>query len=456
MRRETDDNRRHAVFFASQTRDFRSGNARRVGIEAARVQHTQRAGQGAARVADGDTDSPFADVETHDPHAIILSPFLTMTGRSLACLVAVTLTTSLVAQAQDGGSAESESRRVTDRIQALEAEADRLTGQARTLLGDLRKLEVERALQEERVRNAQSAIAAGRAAIQASEQRVATLEQQRASQLPDLRTQLVDMYKRGRAGYARLLFGSTGVREFGRTTRAVAALMAINQRRIADHQGTVDSLKQERARLDEDMSGLQAREADALEAQAAANRALASAAALIAQIDARRDLNAQLAGELQVAQERLQQRLGSAGGDRAVESVAVPIAPFRGSLEWPVDGRISSRFGRRTGPFGAATVLNGVEIAAPEGTAVRALHAGTVSYADAFTGFGNLVIVDHGGDIYSLYGYLASIGVPRGTVVDSRSEIGSVGTAPTGQAALYLEIRVDGRSVDPVQWLKPM
>jgi septal ring factor EnvC (AmiA/AmiB activator) len=203
------------------------------------------------------------------------------------------------------------------------------------------------------------------------------------------------------------------------------------------------------------MSGLQAREADALEAQAAANRALASAAALIAQIDARRDLNAQLAGELQVAQERLQQRLGSAGGDRAVESVAVPIAPFRGSLEWPVDGRISSRFGRRTGPFGAATVLNGVEIAAPEGTAVRALYAGTVSYADAFTGFGNLVIVDHGGDIYSLYGYLASIGVPRGTVVDSRSEIGSVGTAPTGQAALYLEIRVDGRSVDPVQWLKP-
>jgi murein hydrolase activator len=377
-----------------------------------------------------------------------------MTDRCLVCIVALALSASLAGQTQDRSRAEAEAQRVTDRIRALEAEADRLAGQARTLLGDLRKLEVERELQQTRVRDAQAAMVSGRAAIQASTERLAALEQQRASQLPDLQTQLVDIYKRGRAGYAKLLFGSTGVREFGRATRAVAALMKINQQRVADHQRTLDALTQERTMLEEELRALQAREAEAVQAQTAANRALASRAALVAQIDARRDLNAQLAGELQVAHERLQQQLAGSGTGRAVEPVAIPLAPFRGALEWPVPGRVTAGFGQRGGRFGDP-VRNGIEIAAPEGTPVRALHPGTVSYADAFTGFGNLVVVDHGANTYSLYGYLSSITAAQGEAVDTTTEIGRVGMAPAGPAALYLEIRVDGRSIDPVQWLKP-
>ena len=344
---------------------------------------------------------------------------------------------------------------MNDRIRALQAEADRLAGQARTLLGDLRKLEVERQLQETRLRDARAAIDTGRAAIEVSNQRLAALDQQRVSQLPDLRAQLVDIYKRGRAGYARLLFASAGVREFGRSTRAVTALMNINQKRVADHQRTLDALQQERATLERELAALQAREAEAVEAQSAANRAVASRAALVGQIDARRDLNAQLAGELQVAHDQLTQQLASARAGRAVEPVSIPLAPFRGALDWPVAGRVTGSFGERSGQFGASTVRNGIEIAAVEGTPVRAIHPGTVSYAEPFTGFGNLVIVDHGANTYSLYGYLSVIDVTRGAAVDDSTEIGQVGTAPAGPAALYLELRVDGRSVDPVQWLRP-
>jgi septal ring factor EnvC (AmiA/AmiB activator) len=378
-----------------------------------------------------------------------------MTARCLSCIVALALSASLAAQTLDSGRADADARRVNDRMRTLQAEADRLAGQARTLLGDLRTLEVERALQDERVREAQAAIAGGRAAIDASGARLAALEQQRVSQVPDLQVQLVDIYKRGRAGYTKLLFGSTSVREFGRAARAVAALMAINQRRVADHQRTLEGLTRERAMLEEELRALQVREAEALAARAAANRALASRAMLIAQIDARRDLNAQLAGELQIAQERLQQQVARLSSGGTVEPVAIPLAPFRGALEWPVPGRVTGRFGQRSGQAGEPGASNGIQIAAPEGTPVRALHTGTVSYADVFTGFGNLVIVDHGANTYSLYGYLSSITAARGATVDDASEVGRVGTAPAGPAALYLEIRVDGRSVDPVQWLKP-
>ena len=367
----------------------------------------------------------------------------------------VALGAGLGAQTADRARTEAEARRVDDRVRALQNEADDLAGQARTLLGDLRTLEIDRALHIERVRQAQAVSAEGQAAVTNATERLASLEEERAAQIPDLQTQLVDIYKRGRAGYVRLLFGGTGARELGRATRAVGALIRINQDRIGENRQTLEALQLERERLDAEIPALRASEAEARQAQAAADRTLAARTALVAQIDARRDLNAQLAGELQVAYERLQQQVANLEAGRQAEPVAVPLAPFRGGLDWPVAGRMAVAFGQPSGRLDDSAVKNGVEIAALEGTAVYPIHPGTVSFAGPFAGFGNLVIVDHGADAYSLYGYLEAISVTRGDLVDSRTEVAKVGAAPAGPAALYLEIRIDGRSVDPVEWLKP-
>lgn len=377
-----------------------------------------------------------------------------MTRRTIPCVLVVALGAGLAAQTADRGRTEAEVRRVDDRIRALRNEADSLAGQARTLLGDLRKLEIDREIQMEQVRQAQAAIAQGRAAVADTTERLTSLEEQRAGQLPDVQTQLVDIYKRGRAGYARLLFGGSSLREFGRATRAVAALMNINRQRIDEHRRTLEAVQLERERLAAEIPALQAREAEARQAQAAANRALAARTALVAQIDERRDLNAQFAGELQIAYERLQRQVANLEAGRPAEPVPVPLAPFRGALDWPVAGRMAVQFGQPSGRLNDSTLRNGVEIAALEGTPVHAIHSGTVSFADAFTGFGNLVIVDHGANMYSLYGYLGAVSVTRGDAVDSGTEIARVGSPPAGPAALYLEIRIDGRSVDPVEWLK--
>jgi septal ring factor EnvC (AmiA/AmiB activator) len=132
----------------------------------------------------------------------------------------------------------------------------------------------------------------------------------------------------------------------------------------------------------------------------------------------------------------------------------VPLAPFQGALEWPADGPVTGRFAQPLSRPGGAAVRNGIEIAAPERAPVVAVHAGIVSYAEPFTGFGNLVILDHGGNDYSLYGYLGSIEVARGQTVQAGTELGRVGTAPAGPPLLYFEIRIDGRAVNPVQWLR--
>ena len=134
---------------------------------------------------------------------------------------------------------------------------------------------------------------------------------------------------------------------------------------------------------------------------------------------------------------------------------ALPIRPFRGDLEWPVTGAVVSAFGKAlAGRFGTSIVRNGIEIAAPEGTPVRAVHGGSVAYAAPFAGFGLLAIVDHGGSAFTLYGHLGEVSVRQGTTVQRGTEVGRVGLVPAGDAWLYFELRIDGRPVDPLQWLR--
>ena len=372
-------------------------------------------------------------------------------------VLAIVLTTSAALAAQEAGRtrADAQARRVNDRIQTLQAEADRLAAEARTLIGELRALEVERQLQEERLREAQAASARARAAVEAADARLSVLEQQRLSQLPELKVQLVDIYKRGRTGYAQLLFASSSAREFGRSLRAVAALMRIHDSRLATHRQILDDLGRKRQGLEAELRALETKEAEAQRAQAGSERALAARAKLLAQIDARRDLAAQLTGELQLAYDRLQQQLATLATGGSAEAVPVPLAPFRGALEWPAPGRLIAAFRQSSGRPGDVVARNGVEIAALAGTPVQAIHPGTVSYAEPFAGLGNVVIIDHGSNTYTVYGYLESVAVARGGAVDAGTELGRIGSAPAGPPALYFEVRSDGRSVDPLQWLRP-
>ena len=351
------------------------------------------------------------------------------------------------------GTQESpDAQRISDRIRSLEREAEQLAGQSRTLIGDLRRREIDRQIKAEQLKEAQTALTDAGKAVQDRTNRLAELESQRVNELRDLEKQLVDMYKFGRSEYPRLLFSAGDFREFARATRAVGALSAINERRIEEHRRTLQAMREERAVFEKEAAALQGRTADARRAKSAADAAVAAAADLIDQIDAQRDLTAQYVGELQEAYSRLQQQVDAISTDKPG---AVPLRPFRGALDWPVDGRLVGAFGQASNRLGGTAVRNGIEIAAEEGAQVRAVHGGSVGYAGPFTGFGTVVILDHGSSGYSLYGYLASTALQQGDAVEPGAEVGRVGLAPAGPPTLYFEMRIDARSVNPLQWLEP-
>jgi septal ring factor EnvC (AmiA/AmiB activator) len=269
---------------------------------------------------------------------------------------------------------------------------------------------------------------------------------------------MVELYKVGNGGYVRMLMSVDDLRDMGRAYRLVSGLQGLDRRRVAEHQRTLADLRKAQAALEGRRSQASLAQAEVARARDAAAQAVAAHEDLIRRIDERRDLASQLMGELEAARQRLQATLDEAAQGRPPEAgvvMGLPLRPFRGELEWPVAGTVTAVFGRQVNrKFHTAVMSNGLRIAAEASTPVTAVHEGVVAYATTFTGFGNLVIIDHGAVTFSLYGYLADIDVVSGERVVQGQRLGSVGTSLEGEPSLYFELRIDGKPVDPLQWLK--
>lgn len=127
------------------------------------------------------------------------------------------------------------------------------------------------------------------------------------------------------------------------------------------------------------------------------------------------------------------------------------FAALKGKLKLPLRGEMLARFGatRDAGPS-----WKGLFIGAPEGAEVRAVAAGKVVYADWLRGFGNLVIIDHGGQYMTIYGYNQSVLKNAGDTVNTGDVIASAGSSGgMERSGLYFEMRHEGRPFDPMGWV---
>ena len=128
---------------------------------------------------------------------------------------------------------------------------------------------------------------------------------------------------------------------------------------------------------------------------------------------------------------------------------------FKGKLLLPVDGKITKSDSAFDKDVNEKSKSNGVEILAPLGKQVRSIFVGKVVYADWFSGYGKVVILDHGDGYLSLYAHLSEINVKVGIEVRENQVIGAVGdTGSLKGVYLYLEIRKEGVPLDPMEWFE--
>jgi septal ring factor EnvC (AmiA/AmiB activator) len=357
--------------------------------------------------------------------------------------------------AQTGRPAATDPKALDARLAALHAEAATLAGEQQSLLGRLRQLQVARDTRLVELERTNASLTRVAGEVDGAGRRVAAIEQELRAITPEISDRLVRTYKLLPLGYDRLLLSLDEARSIDRAARIVGVIARRDRTRLEQFQQLRSERQNEVRRLQREGGQLESLRQRLVTEEAALAAAGAAQATLLRSVRERREMNAQLVDELTAARDRLDRSVSTLGSTTAALPGRSSAGLVAGGLDWPVPGRIEARFGREASSrFGTVIVRNGVEIGAQAGAAVRAAEAGRVAFADTFTGFGRVVILDHGGKSYTLYGHLAAIDVNKDQRVERGRVLGAVGTAPTGAASLYFEVRIDGRPVDPVQWLK--
>lgn len=173
-----------------------------------------------------------------------------------------------------------------------------------------------------------------------------------------------------------------------------------------------------------------------------------------------KQLHEKAAKELQDSQRELQNKVKDllAQKRKAQETragIATPVFPTAGRLAWPVRGDVTSRFGTRVHPvFKTKLQHTGIDIKASEGTPVKTAAPGEVLFAGWLRGYGQIIIIDHGRDLTTVYAHLSRILVDEGRIVRDGETIGNVGsTGVTSGPHLHFEVRINGDARDPLGYL---
>ena len=339
---------------------------------------------------------------------------------------------------------DARSDELLDRIGILDKKRERVDNRVETLDAQLHDLQVRINEVEDELADAQH--------------RISLLEKELHEILVDLqeRTDVyshraVAIYKAGPGVYVDGLLTSDNFSElFDRLAYYRASVDAdselINEIQVLRDETTTrrEQVEAERARIARAKLRLE-QDRDVLA------RVRAEQAIVLAEVETRKDAKQRIYQQLEQDAAEIQNLLAASG------SSSGGVYPTGGGqLAWPAAGPVTSGFGNRVHPiFGDTRFHAGIDIGAPYGAPVIAAADGRVVYVGAMSGYGNVVVVDHGGGLSTTYNHLSAFHVGSGQSVSRGSQVGSVGC--TGYCTgphLHFEVRVNGAPVDPMPYLQ--
>ncbi len=277
-----------------------------------------------------------------------------------------------------------------------------------------------------------------------------------AQQKEYLRNRLAALYRLGRLSYVRLLLSVDDRRDPLQAVSMLTYLASRDARAISRFDAT-------RQQLREQYAALAVRQRSVSEARKVVEQRREAVAAtharkerLVALLHRQSTQSEQQIANLEEKAKRLEHLIDVLSRQSAGGIVEADIRSVQGALGWPVDGKVIETFGRQVEPkFSTVTFNNGLKVAAAAGTEVHSIFPGTVLFSQWFKGYGNLIILDHGNRVFSLYGNLKSPSVAVGDRVRAGQTIAGVGESEESQLGyLYFEIRQDNKPEDPQKWLR--
>ncbi|MHB9783211.1 murein hydrolase activator EnvC family protein [Stenotrophomonas maltophilia] len=412
-------------------------------------------------------------------------------GRCLLLGLALALALPLPSGAQNTRETERKLQKLRSELKGVAQERRQLEGQRGQASQQLRAADEKVARSGRVLAQTEAALREQNQALAEAERRRTTLQSNLAQQHRELAGLLRAAYQLGNHAPLKLLLSQDTVADANRAlayhrylqrerAQRITALTAdlkeleALQAQIAERQqqlqGTQREQKQQAAALAADrreraqtVASLDERFKDRREKEQALGQdakaletLLANLRAAAARAEAERRAAARRAAAEKAAAERAARQAAAEGrpppATKVPPSVASAPAPKVGGLGWPLSGNLLARYGGKL-PDGRTS--SGVLIGAPAGSTVTAVADGTVVFSDWMTGYGMILIVDHGNGYMSLYAHNDTLLKDAGARVSRGDAVAKVGNSGgQGVTALYFELRRGGQPVNPDSWLQ--
>jgi murein DD-endopeptidase MepM/ murein hydrolase activator NlpD len=331
------------------------------------------------------------------------------------------------------------------------------------LIGEVAVLRTQEAAVRTRLNAKQSELDGAVAELDVGKRHLAVVRARLSRALVSLRERLVAMYETGTPDILSVLVEAGGYDELVNRTEYLNRIHGLDEAVVSRVRDLRDQVKRTVARLRFAKDRIES----ARDAIAAEEHALASARSAVQQrqstlVAARRDREDALAkiteteqdldGDVASMQTELAATLAGTG------SAPLPVGPIQegngSGLIWPVDGPVVSGFGSR---FGGSEFHEGIDIAVPSGTPIRAAAAGAVIFTEpeaSSGGYGNFTCIDHGGGLSTCYAHQESFAVSAGQQVSQGEVIGySDCTGHCFGPHVHFEVRIGGAPTDPMGYL---
>ena len=292
----------------------------------------------------------------------------------------------------------------------------------------------------------------------------------------EIERRLLSLYKAGELGALRMFFSAESFPQMAENIRYMSSILENDKKIFTEYNVKIEELRRLKLSLEQDMARKERIKAGISRKKREIEEEKDKKFAYLVKVQKDRKGYETSLKELQANASRLQsmiarlealsrRKLSSRHGKQGSRLKPLPELPpvpdrgfasQKGRMALPVRGDIVETFGKHKHPeFNSYTFSKGLSIAAGAGTEIKAIYDGSVIFADYFKGYGNMVIVDHGGGYFSLYAHASRITKKVGAEVARNETLATVGDVDSARGPiLYFEIRFQGKPVDPAGWVR--
>ena len=379
------------------------------------------------------------------------APFL------LSFLLLFQLWESVPAKAQDISEYEKRLAEITTQIESIKKKIKDEERKKTSMLSQLSQIGFQKKLIKNEIILNQTKLRKANQDLSALEKKIPSIEKKLDEEKQATEKILVTLYKLGKIDYFELMLKVKNAADFLIENKHLTLIARHQEKKISDYLDTLHELNESLSEAEKKKKEINALVLSSEQKNQELTAQEKKYRSFINKINSNKETYQLTIKELQERSEQLQHLMEKIL--KSPSSFPVNLTPMyekKGSLPWPIQGKVITSFGLKRHPkFNTITKNNGIEISPQENSVVKCIHPGIVVYTDYFQGYGNLIIIDHGMSYYSLYGHCSNFVVAKGDAVRTGQPIAIVGdTSSLSGKSLYFEVRYKTKPLDPLKWLK--